>query len=222
MEGYLRKCGVEAAELFDWPIRGKFPPKIDLSVKNVLQTGPRLYEFEALEGFVAQRMEKTGSPIVWGGYLEHRMIYSSSPLFHEDQHPRNIHLGIDFWTDAGSSVHAPLPGTVHSFQDNSAFRDYGPTIILQHEMYGRIFHTLYGHLSQASINGLQVGQSISKGQRIAWLGVPNENGNWPPHLHFQIIVDMHGKKGDYPGVCALEELKAYSANCPDPRWLLEI
>jgi murein DD-endopeptidase MepM/ murein hydrolase activator NlpD len=222
MEAYLRKCGEEAAELFEWPIRGKYPPKIDLSVKNVRQTGNRLYEFEALEAYVAERRKKTGNALVWGGYLEHRMIYSSSPLFHVTQHPRNIHLGIDFWTNAGTAVHAPLAGTVHSFQDNAAFRDYGPTIVLQHTMHGRTFHTLYGHLSRASLDGLELGQSIHKGQCIAWLGAPDENGNWPPHLHFQIIVDMQGKKGDYPGVCALEELKAYSTNCPDPRWLLKI
>jgi hypothetical protein len=49
-----------------------------------------------------------------------------------------------------------------------------------------------------------------------------ENGNWPPHLHFQLIIDMQGMKGDYPGVCKFSERERYLANCPDADLLLNM
>ncbi|HEX2900918.1 MAG TPA: peptidoglycan DD-metalloendopeptidase family protein [Bacteroidia bacterium] len=218
----LRTLSSTASELFDFPMKGHFPPRIDLSLQNIRNTGDRPYEFEQLNAFVQARLLATGSPVVWGGYLEQRLIYNSSPLFHQDRHARTMHLGLDFWTQADSAVHAPIAGTVHSFQDNAAFRDYGPTIILRHETPGLVFHSLYGHLSRASLEGLAPGMPVAQGQRIGWLGRADENGQWPPHLHFQLMRDLQGHSGDYPGVCALENLKQFKANCPDPRLLLGI
>jgi hypothetical protein len=56
---------------------------------------------------------------------------------------------------------------------------------------------------------------------IGALGIPAENGGWPPHLHFQCIVDMEGYMGDYPGVCKWSEREQYLRNCPDPIQLLD-
>jgi len=134
--------------------------------------------------------------------------------------PRNIHLGIDIWGEADTPVYAPMQGIVHSFNFNNAFGDYGATIILQHAIEGFYFHTLYGHLSLKSIQNLKQGETVEKGQWIASLGEAEENGHWPPHLHFQIVIDMQGMKGDYPGVCKYSEREAYLANCPDPDLIL--
>ena len=49
-----------------------------------------------------------------------------------------------------------------------------------------------------------------------------ENGNWPPHLHFQIIEDMELKEGDYPGVCTSANREKYLANCPNPDLILTL
>jgi hypothetical protein len=54
------------------------------------------------------------------------------------------------------------------------------------------------------------------------LGLPPINGDYAPHLHFQIIIDMENKKGDYPGVCSSKTLAFYLQNCPDPNLLLKI
>ncbi len=218
----LKKLAHDAAPLLDVSFKDIHPPKIDLSIQNIASTGAKIYETEILRNFVTQRRRLMNAPMVWGGYLEHRLIYSNAGLFHQESHPRNIHLGLDFWMDAQSPVYSPLAGTVHSFQDNRAFHDYGPTIILQHKAEGLTFHSLYGHLSQQSLLGLEAGMPIAQGQRIAWLGEEAENGQWPPHLHFQLIVSMQGKQGDYPGACAVEDLKFYTANCPDPRFLLSL
>ena len=98
--------------------------------------------------------------------------------------------------------------------------DYGATIILKHVLEGVTFHSLYGHLSVADLEGLNVDAPVAAGQIIAHFGPLNENGHWPPHLHFQLIMDMEGKMGDYPGVCRYSERARYLANCPDPNLIL--
>ncbi|MFI5187661.1 MAG: hypothetical protein ACHQF0_13100 [Chitinophagales bacterium] len=64
--------------------------------------------------------------------------------------------------------------------------------------------------------------NIKKGDVIGEFGIPSENGHWPPHLHFQIIIDMGEWKGDYPGVCKFSERKKYLENCPDPDGILQM
>ena len=156
-----------------------------------------------------------------GGYMENRNIYAHSPLFNEGAVPRRHHLGVDIWGTAGISIYSPLAGKVHSFKDNNNLGDYGPTIILQHELDGLTLYSLYGHLSRKSLDGLALGQPVEPGQKIATLGDTEENGHWPPHLHFQLIFDIEGKEGDYPGVCSLDEKEKYRKNIPDPQLLLQ-
>jgi hypothetical protein len=79
---------------------------------------------------------------------------------------------------------------------------------------------LYGHLSWDSVQQIDVGERIAVGSKIGALGIPAENGGWPPHLHVQCIVDMEGYMGDYPGVCKLSEREQYLRNCPDPLLML--
>ncbi|MEJ7685296.1 MAG: peptidoglycan DD-metalloendopeptidase family protein [Segetibacter sp.] len=117
---------------------------------------------------------------------------------------------------------APLGGYVHSFAFNNQYGDYGVTIILHHQLDGVSFNTLYGHLSLIDIAGLQEGQCITRGEAFAHFGQPQENGHWPPHLHFQIVYEMHEKKGDYPGVCKYSEREKYLSNSPDPDAILQM
>lgn len=159
-----------------------------------------------------------------GGYNEHRTVYRHSEIFDgkAGEAPRRLHLGTDIWGKPHTKVMAPLNGIVHSFAFNNAFGDYGATIILTHNLDGETFHTLYGHLSLNSLKNLQEGDVVRKGDVFAEFGIPFENGQWPPHLHFQLIIDMQGKKGDYPGVCALSERETYLRNSPDPGLLLNL
>jgi murein DD-endopeptidase MepM/ murein hydrolase activator NlpD len=157
-----------------------------------------------------------------GGYMELRTIYDNRAQFDTTgEERRNLHLGVDIWGDAGTPVYAPLSGTIHSFQDNGNFGDYGPTIILTHNLNGFTLYSLYGHLSRANLAGLSIGQPIASGQQIANLGEGYENGNWPPHLHFQLMLDMEGKSGDYYGACRKSEKEKYLQNIPDPQLLLQ-
>lgn len=155
-----------------------------------------------------------------GGYMEHRTLYARSSHFDTADEPRRLHLGVDIWAGAGTPVYSPLPATVHSFNDNNNFGDYGPTIILTHQLDGFELYSLYGHLSRESLVGLEVGKSIACNQQIGTLGEITENGQWPPHLHFQLMLDMEGYAGDYPGVGRYSEKDRYLKNIPDPALLL--
>ena len=160
-----------------------------------------------------------------GGYGENRTVYSRSRVFDPEKpgdEPRRLHLGVDIWGPAKTPVYAFQGGRIHSFGFNNKFGDYGATLILLHQLDGMPFHTLYGHLSLKDIQHIAAGQYITIGEQFGSFGEPIENGHWPPHLHFQIIIDMELKVGDYPGVCKYSERKKYLANCPDPDLILQM
>jgi len=158
----------------------------------------------------------------FGGYGEHRTLYARSRHFDGEGEPRRFHLGIDIWGPAGTKVMSPLDGIVHSFAFNNTDSDYGATLVLTHNLEGAGFHTLYGHLSLNSLKNLHEGKTIMRGQVIGEFGMRFENGNWPPHLHFQVILDMQGWKGDYPGVSRFSERERWLENCPDPDLVLQM
>jgi len=170
--------------------------------------------------WITQKLSDNNCRYGIGGYMEHRTIYARSAHFDTGDEPRRLHLGVDIWSYAGTPVYSPLPGKVHSFQNNDNFGDYGPTIILEHNLKGLTLYSLYGHLSRPSLEGLFIGKPINRDEQIATLGDMDENGRWPPHLHFQLIFDMEGKQGDYPGVCKFSEKDIYQKNIPDPQLLL--
>jgi murein DD-endopeptidase MepM/ murein hydrolase activator NlpD len=157
-----------------------------------------------------------------GGYLENRVIYRRSQHFGPGQidEARSLHLGVDVWIAAGTPILAPLPARVHSLANNANFGDYGITVVLEHELEGTTFYTLYGHLSRLEWTELRIGQTLEKGQAFASVGPYPENGDWPPHLHFQLITDMQGRRGDFPGVARPSEREKWAALCPDPNLIL--
>ena len=195
----------------------------DLSATTTDKLNLPLTDAKAFEVFVENHLVKNKSKVAYGGYLEHRNLYQRSTVFKDvNIEERNIHIGLDLWIKAGTNVLAALDGKIHSFQNNTALGDYGPAIILEHEIEGYTFYTLYGHLSLESLDEKIEGQKVTKGEIIGQLGAPPINGDYAPHLHFQIIEDLQGKKGDYPGVCSTSELEFYKINCPDPNLLLKI
>lgn len=157
-----------------------------------------------------------------GGYMELRTIYDNRKQFETSGEQRRLHLGIDIWAEAGSHVYAPLNGIVHSFRDNAHFGDYGPTIILQHQLGGLTFYSLYGHLNRGCLTNLNAGMVIKKGQHIANFGTADVNGGWPPHLHFQLMLDMEGMVGDFPGACRKSDKEMYLQNIPDANLILQM
>ena len=177
----------------------------------------------AFEQYIESYLTKNNAKVAFGGYNEIRSLYKRSAIFNsQSQKERANHIGLDLWIKAETTVLAALDGKIHSFKNNEGLGNYGPTIILEHQIDTVIFYTLYGHLSEKSIANLTVGTTIFKGATIATLGSNAVNGNYAPHLHFQIIADIQQNFGDYPGVCAHDDLDFYLNNCPDPNILLKM
>ena len=161
-------------------------------------------------------------PVGIGRYDEDRVLYRHSPLFDGTAERRSIHIGIDLFVVEGTEIMTPLPATVHSAADNAGLGNYGPTVILRHRLDGIEFHTLYGHLSRASLSNLEPGDALEAGDPVAEVGDLQENGSWPPHLHFQIITEALGEEVDYPGVAAPSQRERFLELCPDPNLILGI
>lgn len=193
---------------------------LDLTLANTSLTPEIVADTATFSHWVNRQLAQHKARYGIGGYLELRTIYDSRPHFTVEAEPRRLHLGIDIWADAGTPVYAPLYGEIHSFKDNDNYGDYGPAIILKHQINNLTFYSLYGHLSRKNLVGLSVGQPIKSGQQIANFGDIQENGNWPPHLHLQLMLDMEGNSGDYPGTCRNSKKEKYLQNVPNPALIL--
>ncbi len=195
---------------------------LDFTAANTDITDEIVNDTAKFSTYINHKLQTSNAKYGIGGYNEHRTVYSRSTVFDDGSEPRRLHLGVDIWGEAATPVFAALDGVVHSFAFNNNYGDYGATIILQHQLDGLVFHTLYGHLALQDLDGLYEGKPVAKGELVAHFGLPLENGEWPPHLHYQLIIDMQYKKGDYPGVCKFSERDQYLNNCPDADLILQM
>ncbi len=213
------------SNLIDTKLNADSVTWLDLSVGS-LDLGHNS-DFDAIPKFkqtINRILAEKEAQIGIGGYGEVRPFYTTDAYIVEGNNGsqwRTTHLGLDVWSAVGTPVYAPLEGTVHSFQNNANICDYGPTIILEHKIHEELsFYTLYGHLTLDSLEGLEIGQKIEQGQEVCRIGDAPENGDWPPHLHFQIILDLLDKTGDFPGVGFYEEREMWLSLCPNPADIL--
>lgn len=194
----------------------------DLSASNKNLTADICNNTARFSDYVNELLAKHHCRYAIGGYNEWRSIYTNSDLFGNNGSPRKLHIGLDIWGAVDTPVYAFMGGMVHSFAFNNNDRDYGATLILSHQLEGVSFYTLYGHISLRDIASLQSGAYVNRGNTIGHIGPPEENGNWPPHLHIQLIADLELYEGDYPGVCSREDAEKYLNNCPDPELILNM
>jgi murein DD-endopeptidase MepM/ murein hydrolase activator NlpD len=192
---------------------------LDLSESNASLAGVDLADPVAFGRWVDREMAVHEAKVGIGRYAESRVIYRHSELFGGGE-PRSVHLGIDLFVPSGTAVRVPLAGRIHSVGYNRARGDYGPTVIVEHEVDGVRFWTLYGHLAETSLTVHDPGDSVSAGATVGWIGAEDVNGGWPPHLHFQLITDIGSEQGDFPGVAAPSVAGDMLALCPDPTPLL--
>ncbi len=190
-------------------------------------------DFEVVSDFtekVNQWIRKNQADFAIGKYNEYRPIYSSKIFECEGNkgvEKRTLHIGADIFAPAGTTVFAPLDGEIFGYANNEGDKDYGPTIILRHPITtdsgeSLYFYTLYGHLSEESLEFLERGMRIPKGYAVGQIGNFPENGNWPPHLHFQIITNMLGNIWEFPGVALPSEADVWLSICPNPNLILQI
>jgi len=190
-----------------------------------LSTGARLcgreiagLDVSDLGELIDQTMREAGTGFAFGRYAEPRELYSNENFAGpESDESRTIHMGIDLFCVAGTPVFSPLDGTVEHLANNDKELDYGPMVIVRHGTDpADSFFTLYGHLSTETLERLQAGQDVLAGEQIATVGAPPGNGNWPPHLHFQVIVDLLDLGVDFPGVALKSEQDYWLGLSPSP------
>jgi murein DD-endopeptidase MepM/ murein hydrolase activator NlpD len=211
------------AKIIDIPLTVENVLPVDFTENNLALTTEIIQSSEKLEAYIQSELKDKNKLVAAGGYLEERVLYRRSPLFDQlGSSHRNIHLGIDLWTKANTKVYAPLSGKIIGLKDNNNFADYGPTIILEHELENLNFYSLYGHLSRISLKGKNLGDMIDKGQAFCEIGNYPENGDWSPHLHFQLMTDMLANEHDFPGTCSAKDKSHYKNICPDPNLILGI
>jgi 4-aminobutyrate aminotransferase-like enzyme/Ser/Thr protein kinase RdoA (MazF antagonist) len=224
---WLSSAANDAAPIFDSSLQSAPSMVFDLSVGSTfLGADPKAAETANLTQAIPRAMKAAGISVGIGRYDEARLLYSSR-LFGASTNPtderRTIHLGIDLFVEPGTPIHAPLEGSVHLIANNQAPLDYGPLVILRHETGdGEEFFTLYGHLTKRDLEELKLGRRIARGERIARVGTAHENGGWPPHVHFQFILDLLDLGTDFPGVARASQRNIWGCLSPDPNLLLGI
>ena len=193
---------------------------LDMSVGSTLLGNLSEYSDPEVSEFKLKQFNKHNpTTLLANGYLEARPFYTTNAFKSEGNNGpqyRTVHLGTDFWVPAQTPVHAPFDGVVKIIHHNDIDKDYGPMLIIEHTYGGLIFYTLYGHLTMTSLSVLKVGDNVKQGQLMAYIGAPNENGNWAPHLHFQIILDLLGNDANFDGVAFPSEKGVWESICPDP------
>ena len=239
--GALERAAPDAAPVLDPDPRTAPTVTLDLSVES----GDDGETFDPTDHTVFSqrlfdRMRDAGAAVGIGRYDEVRWWYTGEAFRapgNEMDEWRTVHLGVDLFAEPGTPVLAPLAGRVVSVQDNADRLDYGPTIILEHELEDPAggaedpaggagtpvrFRTLFGHLSPESLPNVAPGEVVEAGRTIGWIGAPPGNGDWAPHLHFQILIDPLGYEGTFPGVAAPSARGVWTAVSPDPNHLLRL
>ncbi|MDZ7781001.1 MAG: aminotransferase class III-fold pyridoxal phosphate-dependent enzyme [Gemmatimonadota bacterium] len=213
----------ECSPVIDVPEEDGALTVLDLSVDSPDLDGRDTDDTERFATRIARLIEDAGARIGIGRYLEPRGFYLTDQFAGREGDPRErrtIHLGLDLFVEAGTDVRAPLDGKVRVIETNAARLDYGPTVVLEHlSPHGR-FWTLYGHLEQTSVDELEIDQQLQAGETFARIGAPPENGDWPPHLHLQLVTHFLGHGGDFPGVALPRERTVWASFSPDPNSLL--
>ncbi len=90
----------------------------------------------------------------------------------------SLHPGIDIGAGMGASIHAAAPGRVIVAGYSGG---YGNLIVIDH---GNGLATAYAHQSRL---GVSVGQEVSQGQVIGYVG--STGFSTGPHLHFEVRVN---------------------------------
>jgi 4-aminobutyrate aminotransferase-like enzyme/Ser/Thr protein kinase RdoA (MazF antagonist) len=173
---------------------------------------------------ISEKFEKNEELLV-GGYGEARPVYTTDAYKirqNEGFEHRTRHLGVDFWTHAQTPICAIEDGEIFASHNNDQHKDYGPTLILKHQVGDLEYYTLYGHLTVKSLENKTIGQKVKKGQKIGEIGAFHENGAWAPHLHFQVVLDMLGLQNDFYGVSLPSLWPVFSSICPDPNLFFKL
>ena len=200
---------------------------LDTSVSNPNIPEPGMpFDTNSANQFIFNQLESRKTRVAVGKYDEYRLLYNSDDFVDFTGHQRRLHLGIDLYQVAGSSVYAPMAAEIYSIANHTDEYDYGGTLILRHPILvdgeSLEFFSLFGHMDPASIAHHRTGDQINAGQKLAEMGQTQENGNWPPHLHYQLMTDMLDETNTFFGVGSHRYRDIWLGLCPDPNLVLGI
>lgn len=199
--------------------------KLDLSVSSLwVENEAKFNDLDYFEFKIGQLQKKHPEKMIAGGYLEPRPLYTSEDYDlagNSGPISRCIHLGVDFWLPAQTAVHSPFEAKVVFALNREGKKEYGGFVILEHKIPGGCFYSLYGHLDPSTILAHKVGDVLLKGALIGYLGSAKNNGNWAPHLHFQLLLDLLDYQNDFPGVQTHQTQEIWRDLCPDPNFLFK-
>jgi len=182
---------------------------------NVVGAKPMSAE-EAIEWRFGE-IKKAGRQWGYSGYLEDNSKQLKSKTVFDGG--RFMHLGIDLHVYLGIKLHAPLEGKVVVSEYEEGAGNYGGMTVLEHNVNGSVFYSLYGHLSVKDLPKL--GAIIKKGEAFASIGDVHENGNWAYHTHMQVLTEEGYNNGwVHKGFCTVADLTSIYKLCPDPSFLI--
>lgn len=102
---------------------------------------------------------------------------------------RSDHEGSDFAVPHGTPIHAMADGEVVIAEPNgSATTGFGNWIVIEHEIDGKRYDTVYGHMYPDEYY-VSVGDRVEAGQHIGDVGSYGDSSG--DHLHFELHEDGH-------------------------------
>lgn len=99
----------------------------------------------------------------------------------------HFHSGVDIANSIGTNVYSTASGIVT--YAGAINNGYGNVITIEHNIGGKVYTSLYGHLSAI---GVKAGDKVERGELIGLMG--NEGRSTGPHLHFELY---DAKKTDW-------------------------
>jgi murein DD-endopeptidase MepM/ murein hydrolase activator NlpD len=142
------------------------------NIKTIEDIARDAMKGQSVDDISINRFDRLRGSKTVAGYAERRHYYLDGEKINEAWH-----LGIDWASVKQAAVYVSNPGEVVF---NNYLGLYGNTIIVDH---GMGLATLYAHTSSQAV---QVGQQVSKGDKIAHTGATG--AVFGDHLHFGVLV----------------------------------
>jgi hypothetical protein len=113
-----------SSPLFEFDLNAKNSVTLDLSAQNTALE--KINSSKTLATYIDQVLKAKGKTYALGGYAEKRVIYQRFKHFNNNPTTeRNVHLGLDVWAPAHTTILSPADALVHSFAFNNNSGDYG-------------------------------------------------------------------------------------------------